>query len=95
MPGAVKTPFLIGAGSEIERRETATLFPSQLGLVRRMLSREYEKAMDPMRVAGVVMRALTAKKPRPYYTVGNDPLRVMLGMLPARLTDWLIMRQAV
>jgi NAD(P)-dependent dehydrogenase (short-subunit alcohol dehydrogenase family) len=90
MPGAIRTPLLTGAGLKIESHEARTLFPAQLGLVRRMLSKQYEKAMQPMRVARVVMRALQARMPRPYYRVGNDPLRMMLARLPASWTDALI-----
>jgi NAD(P)-dependent dehydrogenase (short-subunit alcohol dehydrogenase family) len=89
-PGAMRTRLLSGAQSTIERRETGTAFPAQLGLVRRMLSREWEKGMAPARVAGIVVRALGARKARAFYRVGNDPLRVALGRLPASWTDGLI-----
>jgi NAD(P)-dependent dehydrogenase (short-subunit alcohol dehydrogenase family) len=90
-PGAIRTPLLSGARSAIERREAAgTAFPAHLGLVRRMLSREWEKGMQPARVAGVIVRALRSRRPKAFYRVGNDPLRVALGKLPASWTDSLI-----
>jgi NAD(P)-dependent dehydrogenase (short-subunit alcohol dehydrogenase family) len=90
-PGAIRTSLLSGARSTIERREAAgTAFPTQLGLVRRMLSREWEKGMQPGRVAGVVARALGARTARPFYRVGNDPVRAALGRLPASWADSLI-----
>ena len=91
-PGAIRTPLLRGARASIERRAAGSAFPSQLGLVRRMLTREWEKGMEPERVAAVVLSALRARAPRPYYRVGNDPLRVALGLLPASWTDFLIRR---
>jgi len=89
-PGAMRTPLLSGAHFRIEGREGRTLFPTQLDLVRRMLSREWETGREPADVARVVVRALHSRKPRAIYRVGNDPFRVMLGRLPARWTDLMI-----
>jgi NAD(P)-dependent dehydrogenase (short-subunit alcohol dehydrogenase family) len=89
-PGAIRTPLLSGARLTSGGRKGRTLFPVQLDLVRRMLSREWETGMEPADVARVVVRALHARRPRPVYRVGNDPLRAMLGMLPAGWTDALI-----
>jgi NAD(P)-dependent dehydrogenase (short-subunit alcohol dehydrogenase family) len=89
-PGAIRTPLLSGARSTIERRESRTAFPAQLGLVKRMLRREWEKGMEPTRVARVILRALHARRTRACYRVGNDPVRVALGKLPAAWTDSLI-----
>ena len=89
-PGAIRTPLLSGARSAIERWESRTAFPAQLGLVRRMLSSEWEKGMEPTRVAKVIVGALRGRGARASYRVGNDPLRVALGKLPAAWTDTLI-----
>lgn len=89
-PGAMRTPLLSGAHVGIEGRKDQTLFPAQLDLIRRMLTREWETGMEPADVARVVMRALHARRPRAIYRVGNDPFRVMLGRLPARWTDVLL-----
>jgi short-subunit dehydrogenase len=91
-PGAIRTSLLDGARTVFERRERMTSFPAQLGLARRMLSREWEKAMTPTRAARLVLRALGAGAARPYYRAGNDPLRVALGKLPASWTDGLLRR---
>jgi NAD(P)-dependent dehydrogenase (short-subunit alcohol dehydrogenase family) len=89
-PGAFRTSFLTKAGAMAERAESRTLFRAQLDFVQRMLSREWEKGMEPIEVARVVVHAAHARKPRPYYRVGNDALRVMLGRIPASWTDRLI-----
>lgn len=89
-PGGFRTPLLSGARSLMGRRRGKTFFSAQLSLVRRMLSSEYEKGMEPGEVARVVVHALRSPRPRPYYRVGNDPLRVVLGKLPASWTDRLI-----
>jgi NAD(P)-dependent dehydrogenase (short-subunit alcohol dehydrogenase family) len=89
-PGAIRTPLLSGARPTADGRTGRTLFPVQLALIRRMLSREWETGMEPADVARVVVRAVHARKPRAVYRVGNDPFRAMLGMLPARWTDALL-----
>jgi NAD(P)-dependent dehydrogenase (short-subunit alcohol dehydrogenase family) len=89
-PGAMRTPLLSGARPMVEGRKDRTLFPEQLDLVRRMLSREWEKGMEPADVARAVVRVLRSRRPQAIYRVGNDPLRGMLALLPAAWTDALI-----
>jgi NAD(P)-dependent dehydrogenase (short-subunit alcohol dehydrogenase family) len=90
-PGAMRTPLLGGALAMFGAgKKDRTLFPAELDLVRRMLSREWEKGMEPADVARVVVRALHSRRPRAIYRVGNDPFRGMLAMLPAAWTDALI-----
>jgi NAD(P)-dependent dehydrogenase (short-subunit alcohol dehydrogenase family) len=89
-PGAIRTPLLEGARLKVERAETGTQFSAQLGLVRRMLSREWDRGMESVDVARVIVRALRSRRPRPVYRLGNDPFRVLLGKLPPSWTDYLI-----
>jgi NAD(P)-dependent dehydrogenase (short-subunit alcohol dehydrogenase family) len=89
-PGAIRTPLLSGARSMVEAGKDRTRFPAQMDMVRRMLAREWEKGMEPAQVARVVVRALRARRPRAVYRVGNDPLRAILGMVPAGWVDLLI-----
>ena len=89
-PGGFRTSLLSGARAIMDGKRNGTLFSAQLGVVRRMLSRELEKAMEPAEVARVVVRALGARHPRPCYRVGNDPLWALLAKLPATWTDRLI-----
>jgi NAD(P)-dependent dehydrogenase (short-subunit alcohol dehydrogenase family) len=50
------------------------------------------KGLPPQRVAGVVLRALTARRPRARYIVGADArARIALeAVMPTRLRDWLM-----
>jgi NAD(P)-dependent dehydrogenase (short-subunit alcohol dehydrogenase family) len=89
-PGAIRTPLLSSAGSMIAPGRGRPLFTAPLELIRGMLLREWQKGMEPVEVARVVVRALGSRRPRPVYRVGTDRLRGMLGMLPARWTDALI-----
>lgn len=89
-PGAIRTPLLGGVQAEMEKAAAGTQFADQLARVRRILPREWDKGMQPEKVAAVVVRALHAHRPRARYRVGNDPLRAALGMLPARVADTFI-----
>ena len=89
-PGSMRTRLLEDAGAEMTRAGSGSLFAAQLGRVGPILSRETATGMSPERVARVVVRALHSRRPRPYYRVGNDPLRAALGLLPPRVVDLLI-----
>jgi NAD(P)-dependent dehydrogenase (short-subunit alcohol dehydrogenase family) len=89
-PGAIRTALLDGVEAEMQRVQRRTLFAVPLARVRRILPREWSRGMQPERVARVVVRALHARRPRARYRIGNDPLRAVLGMLPARVADWFI-----
>jgi NAD(P)-dependent dehydrogenase (short-subunit alcohol dehydrogenase family) len=57
-------------------------------------SRTGERGMEPDRVARVVERALTARRPRPRYVVGADARAMIVAqaMLPTRAFDRLMLR---
>jgi NAD(P)-dependent dehydrogenase (short-subunit alcohol dehydrogenase family) len=91
-PGAIRTPFLDSARVAFSRSGGSSPFAAAHATALRMLGREQDTAMDPRRVALVCVRALTRRRPRPSYRVGNDPLRSFLGVFPHSATDWLIRR---
>ncbi len=52
------------------------------------------RAGDPLRVAEAIAHALESEHPRPRYTIGADArLAALLGLLPARWRDRLILRR--
>jgi NAD(P)-dependent dehydrogenase (short-subunit alcohol dehydrogenase family) len=52
------------------------------------------KGLEPEAVARVVVRALTAARPKTRYVVGADAqLGVLLSRLPDRLRDWLLLNR--
>ena len=67
-----------------------TPFGRQVEMVRRLLVKEWERGMAPGRVAGVVVRALFAVRPRIRYRVGNNRLRMLARFLPTRAADAVI-----
>ncbi len=91
-PGSFRTGMLRNAAAGIRTRGEDSPFTGPLATVRRLLSREWDKAMEADRVARVVVRALYARRPRPRYRVGNDPLRVLLRVMPSRTADALVKR---
>jgi NAD(P)-dependent dehydrogenase (short-subunit alcohol dehydrogenase family) len=89
-PGSFRSGLLRNADEVVGTRAADAPFARQLATVRRLLRREWDTGMGAEQVARAVVRALYAEKPRPRYRVGNDPLRVMLRVLPARTADALI-----
>jgi NAD(P)-dependent dehydrogenase (short-subunit alcohol dehydrogenase family) len=83
-PGDIATPFNEnmdwgedGSSAYAERRRRC----------ERVVRESLEKAPSPAIVAEVILRALTARRPRVRYTVGPDSLLVPLGR--RLLPDWL------
>ena len=91
-PGAFRTRLLEDAAEAFTDRAAGTLFSAHLARVRELVGREWERGMDAGEVARVVVRAVHARTPRALYRIGNDPLRVLLGRIPAWWTDRLIER---
>jgi len=91
-PGAFRTRLLDIAAEAFTDRAAGTLFPAHLARAREMVGREWERGLEAGEVARVVVRAVHARTPRARYRIGNDPLRVLLGKIPASWTDRLIER---
>jgi NAD(P)-dependent dehydrogenase (short-subunit alcohol dehydrogenase family) len=67
-------------------------YGERIAACRRVIEASLPKAPGPERVARVIRRALTARRPRARYPVGPDALPVVLGrrLLPDRASLWLI-----
>ncbi len=91
-PGAMRTPLLDSAGAALGQAAASPAFAAALGRARDALAREKQTAVDPARVARLVLRALEARSPRLLYRVANDPLRAALSLLPGRAADALVAR---
>ncbi len=89
-PGAIRTDLLRNAAAGMQERTGGSAFAGPLSTVRRLLGREWDKAMEAEKAAGAVVRALYAKRPRPRYRIGNNPLHVILRFFPARIADALV-----
>jgi NAD(P)-dependent dehydrogenase (short-subunit alcohol dehydrogenase family) len=92
-PGPFRTAMVAGIERSFTRAtEASTYFKAMLARIMHLAVKEQEKAHDPMLLAEVVHEALTARRPRPAYSVKPDPGRVMLNLLPARAADALLKR---
>jgi NAD(P)-dependent dehydrogenase (short-subunit alcohol dehydrogenase family) len=90
--GAIATGLLAGVEASFAGMETGSAFGAQVRHARAALRRERERGMEPARAARVVVSALAGGRPRRLYSVGNDPGRAVLGLLPHFLADALIGR---
>lgn len=92
-PGAFKTGMtgkMIELFSEAE--ENSAHFKKNISRGMPYLPKVYSKAHNPAILAGTILKALTAARPRIAYTLKNDILRSFLEYLPVRWADWLIKR---
>ena len=101
-PGSIATPMW-ERGREHAESTTAGLsdevteaYGADVGAALDAATRTGERGLEPDRVARVVERALTARRPRPRYVVGADARGMILAQaaLPTRLFDR-IMRRAM
>jgi NAD(P)-dependent dehydrogenase (short-subunit alcohol dehydrogenase family) len=83
-PGDIHTPF----NAHMEWGDWSTsAYADRLGRCERVVRESLPNAPGPAIVAEVIVRALTARRPRVRYTVGPDSLLVPLGR--RFLPDWL------
>ena len=70
------------------------LYAPALAAVERTMSRIHRASMPPEAVVKVIVRALTARRPRTRYIVGRDARlqRLVVALLPDRVTDRIITR---
>lgn len=91
-PGAIATPIWQRGASTAEEllqrlpAEGAQRYAAQIDTVRANSARAARRGLPPQRVARVVVKALTASRPRPRYLVGPDAHAAsVVARLPYRL----------
>ena len=92
-PGAVTTPLLGDSTRALDRfcRETR-YYRVNAERFRRIVDSVESRSVPPEKVAGRVLRALTARKPRRIYNLNRNPLLLLLNALPAGLQEWVLTR---
>ena len=92
-PGAVTTPLLGDSTRALDRfcRETR-YYRVNAKRFRRIVDSVESRSVPPEKVAGRVLRALTARKPRRIYNLNRNPLLLLLNALPAGLQEWVLTR---
>jgi NAD(P)-dependent dehydrogenase (short-subunit alcohol dehydrogenase family) len=99
-PGSIKTEIWGKGAAEVERalaemsEAEAELYGDAMVAVRKTGQRTGSRGIKPDRVARVIEKALTARRPKPRYLVGLDAhgMRAMRLLLPTRLADRLYTR---
>jgi len=85
-PGAVDTGMLPASTAALDRFcDSTELYPVNADRFRGIVGRVEAKKVSPEKLAGVVLRALTKKRPRLVYTLNRNPLLRLLDLLPRRL----------
>ena len=85
-PGAVDTGMLPASTAALERFcRTTELYPVNAARFREIVERVEAKKVPPEKLARVVLRALSAKKPKLVYTLNRNPALRLLDLLPRRL----------
>lgn len=92
-PGPVKTEFFGIAGDKVDLNvpeSGRTIYRAAIKAIKEIEQQTAPLAWSSERVAGVIIRALTDRNPRPRYiaaTAGKTMLFVMTKLMPRRLLD--------
>ena len=89
-PGAFRTNMVAGIEEAFTAAEAETpKFAPVLHKLKALAGKEIQSARDPDILAQVIETALTAKRPKPVYSVKPDRLRSTIEKLPLRTIDQL------
>lgn len=98
-PGSIRTPLWKKSRQTVDSLvsdyppEAWERYGKAYEKIKQASAQSESRGIPPEAVADAVLHALTAKRPRIRYVVGNDAkLRLLLKVLPDDLFDWLIRR---
>ena len=84
-PGAVDTGMLPASTTALDRFCASTeLYPVNAARFKSIVDRVEAKKVAPEKLARVVLRALSKKRPKPVYCLNRNPLLRLLACLPKR-----------
>ena len=84
-PGAVDTGMLPASTAALDRFCASTeLYPVNAARFKSIVDRVEAKKVAPEKLARVVLRALSKKRPKPVYCLNRNPLLRLLACLPKR-----------
>lgn len=87
-PGPFRTEMVAGIERAFTQAESETTrFAQVLNKLKGLAAKQIKTAHDPDILAQVIETALSAKRPKPVYSVKPDPLRTSLEKLPLRAVD--------
>ena len=92
-PGAVKTGMLPTSTEKLDRFcKNTKLYRCNADRFRKIVNRVEARSVPPETVAAVILRALTAPRPKLTYCVNRNPYLLLLNALPKRMQLWIIRR---
>ena len=90
-PGAVETGMLPVSTEKLDRFCAGTaLYRCNARRFKAIVDRVEARSILPERIADVVLKGLTAARPKLTYCVNRNPLLLLLNALPLRLQLWII-----
>jgi NAD(P)-dependent dehydrogenase (short-subunit alcohol dehydrogenase family) len=93
-PGPIRTAIWEKGAATDRSRYAATPYAAALDRLASYAVRQGETGEAPERVARTVLKAITAKRPKPRYLVTRQPLTSrLLPCLPKRLLDRMVLRR--
>lgn len=85
-PGAVDTGMLPASTRALDRFcDSTRLYPVNAARFKKIVERVEAKKVSPEKLARVVLRSLTARRPKLVYTLNRNPFLRLLNLLPRRL----------
>jgi NAD(P)-dependent dehydrogenase (short-subunit alcohol dehydrogenase family) len=98
-PGTISTPIWEKGSAQVDEMlgkmtdEQRELYRKRLAKIPKVLERQAKRGVSPEKVADAIEKALTAKRPRTRYLVGDAYVLLALKtLLPTRLMDKLLYR---
>ncbi|MEA2386880.1 MAG: hypothetical protein QOJ22_1054, partial [Thermoleophilaceae bacterium] len=98
-PGTIATPIWDKGSAQVEEAlekmapEQRDLYRSRLDKMPKIIARQNKRGVPPSKVADAVEHALTAKRPKSRYLIGDARMLLALKiLLPTRLFDRLLYR---
>ena len=93
-PGSVATPIWTKGAGKILSDEAIAMYGAGLQAMKKAVEATASQGIAPEVVAGVIYKALTARRPRTRYLVGRMAyVRALVQKLPDRLRDTLLLRR--
>lgn len=90
-PGAIRTELLKASTAELDKLcQTTELYSYNADKFRKIVDKTEGKSVPPEKVAKVIFKAATAKKPKLTYKINNNKLLKLLNALPERTQIYVI-----
>jgi hypothetical protein len=87
-PGSFKTSLTDSLAGQFDKTlEDTAYYKKVLTRMKPLMTNELNQGNDPARLAGTLLKALEARRPRLRYRVGTGKLLALMELLPDRTLD--------